>query len=242
MIPQIFKCGLCKWEEKLLTPKAFGHRISLSCQPHASLWSCGFGGKASDNHLTSFITLIKRAGENSLHTIIRIWVSTGQSNTSRKGGRKHAVGAKAFEESSARRWSGERMILPVCLGKLWPAPSLFAFLLGKFNFTSLIYSVIVKWSWWKDDLNLIFNLLVWTDKRLSCNMLFYRMVTFSPGFSESQSGPLQNRNDPCPKVYIVSWKQGIRFPPSGWADPYSASNPTETNGTTRGVERCTGMV
>ena len=202
----------------------------------------GFDGKASDNHLASFVTLIKRTGENSLHIIIRIWVSTGQRITSRKGGRKHAVGAKALGESSARRRSGEGRILPMRLGKLWPAPSLFAFLLGKFNFTSLIYSVIVKWSWWKDDLNSIFSLLAWTNKWPSCNALLYRTVTFSPTLSESQTEWLWNRNDPCPKVYIFSWKQGIRFPPLGWADSYSASNPAETNGTTHGVERCTDVL
>lgn len=163
---------------------------------HASPWSGGFGGKVSDNHLASFITLIKRAGETFLHIIIYIWASTGQSNPSRKEGREHTVGPTAFGESSPRRWNGGGKILPMCLGKLWPAPSLFAFLLGKFNFTSLIYSVIVKWSWWKDDLNLIFNLLVWTDKWLSCNTLLYRTVTFSPNLSESQTEPLRNQNAP----------------------------------------------
>lgn len=84
MIPQIFKHGLCKWEEKLLSPRAFGHRISLSCQPPCvplKQW------EASDNHLTSSTVLIKRSSQNSLHIIICIWVSTGQSSTSRKGGR-----------------------------------------------------------------------------------------------------------------------------------------------------------
>lgn len=54
---------------------------------HVCPWSDGFGGEASDNHLTSFTVLIKRASKNSLHIIICISVSTGQSNTSRKGGR-----------------------------------------------------------------------------------------------------------------------------------------------------------
>lgn len=87
MIPQIFKCGLYKWEEKLLSPKVFWLQdfpilpASL-CSPR----SCGFVGKASDNHLASLTTLIKRAGESFLHLILRTQVSMGQNNASRRGG------------------------------------------------------------------------------------------------------------------------------------------------------------
>lgn len=91
MIPQIFKCGLRKWEEKLLSPKDFWPRdfptlpTSL-CSP----CSCGFVGKALDNHLASLAILIKRAGESSLHLILRTQVSMGQSNASRRGGERAA--------------------------------------------------------------------------------------------------------------------------------------------------------
>lgn len=116
---------------------------------HVSPWSDGFGGEASDNHLTSFTVIIKRASKNSLYIIVCIWVSTGQSNTSRKGGRSVQRVLRHSGSSSARQWRGEGRILPTCLRKLWPAPSLFVFLLGKMKLSSLIPSVTVKWSWWK---------------------------------------------------------------------------------------------